>query len=146
MIPHLTDCHIGYERPALVLFPSSKQLDVLLASGGVEYALTELRNSASEGPTKEKQKIVEYIFKNWGETSPEYSMFDIRPSYVVPTISPHFIGINLADIAVQSNDAELWVRTVDACRFEDWIDLRRFGLDRIIAAVEKFQFEEIAGV
>lgn len=148
MIPVRVDRFLGYERhPALVLFPSSKQLDVLLASGGVQYALAELKKSASEGPTKENQKIVDYIFLNWGKTSPpEYYIFDIRPSYEVPTMSPLLIGVNLADIAVQSNDVKLWVRTVDACRFEDSIDLRRFGLHRIIVAVGKFQFEDLAEV
>lgn len=146
IISFLVDCLLGYKRPALVVFPSSRQLDVLLASGGVGYALAELKKSASEGPTKENQKIVEYIFQNWGETSPEYYIFDIRPSYLVSTMSPILIGINLADIAVQSNDVKLWVRTVDACRLKDSIDLRRFGLHRIIAAVERFQFEDLVEV
>jgi hypothetical protein len=58
----LTSWLPGYKRPALVLFPSSKQLDVLIASGGVEYAIAELEKSALEGPTRENQKVVEYIF------------------------------------------------------------------------------------
>jgi len=139
----LTIWFLGYERPALILFPSSKQLDVLLASGGVEYALTELEKSASEGPTKENQKIVEFIFHNWGKTSPEYCIFGFRPSYEVPTMRPNDIATKLTDIAVQSNDAKLWVRTIDMCKLEDWVDLRRFGLDRIAAAWEKFQPEDI---
>lgn len=134
---------LGYERPALVLFPGSKQLDVLLASGGVEYAITELEKSASEGPTKENRKIVEYIFQNWDKTSPEYYVFDFRHSYEVPTVSPSEVATKLVDIAVQTNDAELWVRTIGMCEFKDGIDLGRFGLDRIIAAWEKFQLEEI---
>ena len=134
---------LGYERPALVLFPSSKQLDILLASGGVEYAITELEKSVSEGPTKENQKIVEFIFHNWRKTTPEYCIFDFCSSYEVPTMPPNEVATKLADIAVQSNDAKLWVRTIDICKFEDWVDLGRFGLNRIIAAWEVFQLEEI---
>jgi hypothetical protein len=143
MILLLTIWFLGYERPALMLFPSSKQLDVLLASGGVEYAITELEKSASEGPTKENQKIVEYIFHNWGKTPPEYCIFDFRPSYEVPTMPPNEIATKLADIAVQSNDTKLWVRTINTCKLEDWVDLGRFGLNRIIDAWEMFQSEEI---
>ena len=143
MILHLTTRFLGYERPALALFPSSKQLDVLLASGGVEYAITELEKSASEGPTKENQKIVEYIFHNWGAVSPEFYIFDFRPSYEVPTMPPNETATKLADIAVQSNDAKLWVRTIDMCKLEDLVDLGRFGLNRIVAAWGKFQSEEI---
>ena len=125
------------------MFPSSKQLDILLASGGVEYALTELEKSASEGPTKENQKIVEFIFHSWGKASPEYCIFGFRSSYEVPTMRPNEIATKLTDIAVQSNDAKLWVRTIDMCELEDLVDLRRFGLDRIAAAWEKFQPEDI---
>ena len=134
---------LGYERPALVLFPSPKQLDVLLASGGVEYAITELEKSASEGATRENQKIVEYIFQNWGKTSPEYYIFDFRPSYEVPTMPPNEVATKLVDIAVQCGDAKLWVRTIDTCKFKDGVDLTRFGLNRITAAWEKFPPEEI---
>jgi len=134
---------LGYERPVLALFPSSKQLDILLASGGVEYAIAELENSASEGPTKENQKIVEYIFHNWGRASPESCVFDFRPSYEVPTMPPNEVVTKLADIAVRSNDAKLWVRTIKMYNLEDFIDLGRFGLNRIVAAWEKFQSGEI---
>jgi len=126
-----------------VLFPSPKQVDVLLASGGVEYAIAELEKSASEGPTRENQKIVEYVFQNWGRTSPEYYIFDFRPSYEVPTMPPNEVATKLVDIAVQSGDAKLWVRTIDKCKFKDGIDLDRFGLNRITAAWEKFQLEEV---
>ena len=133
----------GYERPALVLFPSSKQLDVLLSSGGVEYAVAELEKSVSEGPANENQKIVEYIFRNWGKTSPEYYIFDFRPSYEVPTMPPSEVTTRLTDIAVQFDDAKLWVRTIGMCEFKDRIDLSRFGWNRMIAAWEKFHLEEI---
>ena len=139
----LTSWSLGYERPVLVLFPSQKQLDVLLASGGVEYAITELEKSASEGPTRENQKIVEYIFQKWGKTSPEYYIFDFRPSYQVPTMPANEVATKLVDIAVQSGDAKLWVRTIGMCKFEDGVDLGRFGLNRITAAWEKFRLEEI---
>jgi len=129
-----------------VLFPSSKQLDVLLASGGVEYAITELEKSASEGSTKENQKIVDHIFRNWGKTSPEYYIFDFRPSYEVPTMLPNDVAVALADIAIQSNNANLWVRTIGVCKFKDGVDLSRFGLKRVAAAWEKFQLEEIETV
>jgi hypothetical protein len=132
-----------YDRLALVIFPNSKQLDVLLSSGGVEYALTELEKSAPEGPSEENRKILEFIFQNWYKTSPEYCIFDIRPSYGVPTIAPNEIATKLIGIAVQSNDAKLWVRTMGMCRFEDEIDLGRFGLEHIVVAWEKFQLEEI---
>ena len=143
MVLSLITSFLGYERSVLALFPSSKQLDILLASGGVEYAIAELERSASEGPTKENQKIVEYIFRNWGKTSPEFYIFDFRPSYEVPTMPPNEVAIKLVDIAVRSNDTKLCVRTIDMCKFEDFIDLGRFGLNRIIAAWEKFQSEEI---
>ena len=139
----LTSWVQGYERPVLVMFPSSKQLDVLLASGGVEYAITELEKSASEGPTNENQKIVEYIFRNWGKTPPDYYIFDFRSSYEVPTMRPSVVATKLVDIAVQSGDAKLWVRAIGMCKFKDEIDLDRFGLNRIFAAWEKFQLEEI---
>lgn len=132
-----------YRRSALVLFPISKQLDVLLASGGVEYAIAELEKSASEGPTNENQKIVQYIFQNWGETSPGYCIFDFQPSYTVPTMPANEIAVKLADIAIQSGDAKLWVRTISMCELKDSIDLGRFGSSRITAAWEKFKFEEI---
>ncbi|KAF9650685.1 hypothetical protein BDM02DRAFT_3127503 [Thelephora ganbajun] len=134
---------LGYERPVLVSFPNSKQLDVLLASGGVGHAIAELEESVSEGPTRENQKIMEYIFGNWHKTPPEYFMFDFRPSYEVPIIARHEITTNLADIAVQSNDAKLWVRTIGICEFKDEVGLNRFGLQRIVAAWDKFQLEEI---
>jgi len=127
----------------LALFPSSKQLDILLASGGVEYAIAELESSTSEGPTKENQKIVEYIFHNWGRASPEFYIFNFRSSYEVPTMPPDKVATKLADIAVRSNDAKLWVRTIDKYKVEDLIDFSRFGLNRIIVAWEKFQSEEI---
>ena len=139
----LTSLPLGYERPALVLFPSPKQLDVLLASGGVEYAITELEKLASEGATRENQKIVEYIFQNWGKTSPEYYIFDFRPSYQVPTMSPNAIATKLVDIAVQCGDEKLWVQTIGMCKFKDGVDLSRFGLNRITAAWKTFQLEEI---
>ena len=126
-----------------MLFPSPKQLDVLLASGGVEYAITELEKSASEGAARENQKILEYIFQNWGKTSPEYYIFDFRPSYEVPTMPPSEVATKLVDIAVQCGDARLWVRTIGMCGFKDRVDLSRFGLNRITAAWEKFQLEEI---
>ena len=126
-----------------MLFPSPKRLDVLLASGGVEYAITELERSESEGPTRENQKIVEYIFQNWGKTSPEYYIFDFRPSYQVPTMPPNEVATKLVDIAVQSGDPKLWVRTIGMCKFKDGVDLGRFGLNRMTAAWEKFQLEEI---
>ena len=126
-----------------MLFPNSKQLDVLLASGGVEYAITELNKSASEGPTKENQKIVEYIFRNWGRTSPEHYIFEYPPSYEVPTMPPNEVATKLVDIAIRSNDPKLWVRTIGMCEFKDGVDLSRFGLDRMVAAWEKFQLEEI---
>ena len=126
-----------------MLFPSSKQLDVLLASGGVRYAITELEKSASEGPTKENQKVVEYIFQNWGKTPPSYCIFDFRPSYEVPTMYPNEVATKLADIAVQSNDAKLWVRTIGMCGLKDGVDLGRFGLNRITAGWERFQLEEV---
>ncbi|KAF9786064.1 hypothetical protein BJ322DRAFT_765163 [Thelephora terrestris] len=133
-----------YRRRALVLFPSSKQLDVLLSSGGVEYALSELEKSASEGPTEENQKIVEFIFQNWRKTSsPEDCIFDFRPSYEVPTMTPNDIATRLAGIAVQSNDAKLWTRTMSMCKFRDEVDLSRFGLEHVVAGWEKFQLEDI---
>jgi hypothetical protein len=111
MTPLLTSWLPGYKRPALVLFPSSKQLDVLLATG-VEYAIAELEKSALEGPTRENQKVVEYVFQNWGKTSPEYYSFGVRPSYEVPTMHPNEVASKLVDIALQSNDARLWARTM----------------------------------
>lgn len=134
---------LGYERPALLLFPSSKQLDVLLASRGVEYALSELERSVCEGQTKENQQLVEFIFKNWNKRPPEPSMFDPCPSYEVPIMDPRQIAIELAGIAVQSNDANLWVRTMGMRKFKDEGDLRRFGLKHIVAGWEKFRLEEI---
>ena len=142
----LTSWPLGYERPALVLFPNPKQLDVLLASGGIEYATAELEKSALEGPTRENQKIMEYIFQNWGKTSPEYYIFDFRPSYQVPTMHPNEVTTKLVDIAVQSRDAKLWVRTISMCEFNDGVDLSRFGLNQVTAAWEKFQLEEIETV
>ena len=140
----LTSLFLGYERTVLVLFPGSKQLDVLLASGGVEYAIAELEKSASEGPTKENQKVVEYIFQNWRKTPLEdYCVFDFRPSYEVPTMCSSEVATKLTDIAVQSGDAKLWVRTMGMRKFRDEADLTRFGYDRIVAAWEKFQLEEI---
>ena len=143
MILLLTSFPLGYERPALVLFPGPKQLDVLLASGGVEYAINELEKSASEGLTRENQRIVEYVFQNWGKTSPEYYIFDFRLSYEVPTMPPNEVAMKLVDIAVQSGDAKLWVRTIGMCKFKDGVDLGRFGLNRVTAAWEKFQLGEI---
>lgn len=125
------------------MFPNSKQLDILLASGGIEYAITELEKSALEGPTNENQKIVEYIFRNWGKTPPEYYLFDFRSSYEVPTVLPSEVAAKLVDIAVYSGDAKLWVRTIGMCKFKDGVDLSRFGRNRVVAAWEKFQLEEI---
>ena len=135
---------LGYDRSVLVLFPSSKQLNVLLASGGVPYALTELEKSLQEGPTKENQKMEEFIFQNWRETSPEYYVFDIRPSYEVPTMPARETAPKLLSIAVQCDDAELWVRIMNVmCKFEDEIDLGRFGLEHIVAGWEKFRLGKI---
>ena len=127
----------------MVLFPSSKQIDVLLASGGVRYALSELEKSASEGPTKENQKIVEYIFQNWRKRSPEYFIFDFRPSYDVLTMTRNEIATKLVRIAVQSDDAKLWVRAMGMCKFRDEVDLSRFGVEHIVAGWEQFRFEDI---
>lgn len=96
-----------------------------------------------EGPTRENQKVVEYIFQNWGKTSPEYYLFDVRPSYEVPTMHPNEVATKLVDIALQSNDAKLWVRTMGVCEFQDGVGLRFFGLYRITSAWEKFRLEEI---
>jgi hypothetical protein len=134
---------LGYERPALVLFPTSKQLDVLLASGGVKYALTELEKSASEGQTKENKKIIEFIFQNWRGTSSEPCQFDFCPSYEVPTIDRQETATKLSSIAVQSNDAKLWVRTIGMCKFRDEGDLGRFGLKHIVAGWKRFRLGEI---
>ena len=139
----LTILSPGYERPALVFFPGSKQLDVLLTSGGVEYALTELKQSMSEGQTKENQKIVEFIFQNWHKTPLEADTFIFCPSYEVPTMTPQQTATGLANIAVQSNDAELWVRTMGMCKFRDEADLSRFGLEHILAGWERFRLAEI---
>ena len=143
MVLFLIALFSGYERSVLALFPRSKQLDILLASGGVEYAIAELESSASEGPTRENQKIVEYIFHNWERASPEFYIFNFRSSYEVPTMQPNRVVTKLADIAVQSNDAKLWVRTINMYKPGDFIDLDRFGLNRITAAWGKFQSEEI---
>ena len=116
---------------------------MLLASGGVEYALTELEKSASEGPTKENRKITEFIFQNWHKTPPEFDLFDFRPGYQVPTMTPRETAIGLIKIAIKSDDAGLWVRTMDMCKFEDEIDLNRFGLEYIVAGWEKFKLEDI---
>lgn len=132
----------GYERPALVLFPNLKQLDVLLASGGVEYALTELEQSVSEGQTGENQKIVEFVFQNWHKTFLD-DIFNFYPSYEVPAMTPRQIAKGLTSIAIRSNDAKLWVRTMGMCKFRDEDDLRRFGLERIVAGWETFRLEEI---
>jgi hypothetical protein len=139
----LTIWPLGYERPVLVLFPSSRQLDVLLASGGVEYALAELEQSASEGQTRENQKIVEFIFQNWNKSSLEASAFDFCPGYEVPTVTSQQTATRLASIAVQSDDAKLWVRTMGMCKFRDEVDLRRFGLEHIVLGWERFRLEEI---
>jgi len=128
------------KRSALVLFPSSKQLDVLLASGGIGYAITELEKSVSEGPTRENQKIVEYIFQNWGKTRLE--SYTIYPTFEVPTMPPFEIATKLADIAVQSNDPKLWARTTSMCKLKHTVDLNRFGLNRMSAAWGKFRSEE----
>lgn len=126
-----------------MVFPRTKQLDILLASGGVEYALAELEGSASEGQTKENQKIVEFIFQNWHKNSLEAFTFDFRPSYEVPTMSPRHTATKLTNIAVRSNDAKLWVRTTSMCKFRDEVDLSRFGLEHIVVGWEKFRLEEI---
>jgi Zn-finger protein len=117
---------------------------VLLSSGGVEYALSELEKSASEGPTEENQKIVEFIFQNWHKTSSlEDCVFDFCPSYEVPTMTQNEIATRLAGIAVQSNDAKLWTRTMGMCKFRDGVDLSRFGLEHVVAGWERFQLEDI---
>lgn len=86
---------------------------------------------------------MEYIFRNWGRASPEYYIFDFRPSYEVPTMRPGEVATKLADIAVRSDDAKLWVRTMGMCKFKDGVDLSRFGLNRVTAAWEKFRLDEI---
>lgn len=142
MIQPLTVRPPEYQRPVLVLFPSSKQLDVLLASGGVEFAPTELEKPTPEGRAKENHKIVEFIFNNWRKTPSEDSVFSLS-SYEVPTMTTRQTTIRLASIAIRSNDVGLWVRTMGMYKFRYRGDLSHLELEHIVAGWKKFRLQEI---
>lgn len=58
----MTERNPVYRRAGLVMFPKEKQLSIMFSvEGSEEWALTELENSKSEGPTKENREIIVFL-------------------------------------------------------------------------------------
>ena len=58
----MTESNAVYKSAALVMFPKTKQLSIMLSmEGAKEWALKEYENSKSEGRTKENREIVRFL-------------------------------------------------------------------------------------
>jgi hypothetical protein len=102
----------------LILFPVSKELDILLNAGGVSYAL---QNKDSR-PHEEDRTVANFILGR------------IKRGNKVPALA-------MADLAMQWNDLTMWIRVIKASEADKSLDV--LGADKFVAAWKAFSFEAI---
>lgn len=113
---------VGYRRTVLVLFPYNKELDILLESGGVSYALRRLKRGGTGQPDEDDQKVAKFIVDR------------IKKGDTVSTQA-------MTDYAVQWNDLAMWSQVVKSGGTDKAIDI--LGKERLVAAWMKFSFDVI---
>jgi len=94
----------------------------MLNAGGVSYALQRLKSAGSRSPTQEDRKVANYVLAR------------INPRDKVSALA-------MADLAIQWNDLAMWNQIVKASGAEKSLDM--IGKDKLIAAWDKFSFENV---
>jgi len=77
----------------LILFPVSKELDILLNAGGVSYAVQKLKQGQPRDPTEDDHTVSNFILGR------------IKGGDKVPALA-------MADLAMQWNDLTMWTRVI----------------------------------
>jgi hypothetical protein len=106
-----------------VLFPTAKELDILLNAGGVSYALQKLKRAGPrDDPTPEDRKMANYVLAR------------LTPRDKISALA-------LADFAIQWNDLAMWNQLVKASGADKNLDV--IGKDKLFAGWKKFSFENV---
>jgi hypothetical protein len=94
----------------------------MLNAGGVSYALQKLKSASPRSPTQEDRKMANYVLArmNPGDKASALAM---------------------TDFAIQWNDLAMWNQIVKASRADKNLDM--IGKDKLIAAWDKFSFENV---
>lgn len=108
-----------------MLFPCTKELDILLKAGGVTYAIQKLKRSGQKDPTEEDRKIAKYVVDRVSTRDKDTTR-------------------TMADFAAQWNDIAMWKQVIKASGADKSFDV--LGKDRFIAAWKAFSFENVRPV
>ena len=111
-----------YHRTVLVIYREADELNILLASGGVPFALGKLARSRSLAPSLDDKKMFDYILKH-------------APAGDTATFTA------MADYTLLWKDLELFKRIVTASGAEK--NPTVIGQNNLIEAYSTFSFEEI---
>ena len=110
----------GYRRTVLILVHQDKAPDAVFSSGGVYYALKQLKTVNSRSPTKVDLKMVDIVLK-YLSSKDKISI------------------ITIADFALRWKDIKMW-RTVIT---KSGSNISIFGAERLVRACKTFTFESI---
>lgn len=114
---------IGYHRTVLVLYHEDHELDIFLSTGGISYALQRLKRKELSKPTADDRRVANWVIARLTARDPTTTR-------------------EMAKIAIQWNDLEMWNKVVKASVADKGIQV--LGKDSLIkAAWKKFSFETI---
>lgn len=113
---------LGYHRTVLVLLPRAKEMDILLKSGGMPYALQRLKRNGSTEPIEEDRTLAKFVVER------------LNPQEKASTRI-------MAEYAVHWNDLEMWNEVVKAGAGDKNIDI--LGQGRLLAAWRRFSFKDV---
>lgn len=128
----------GYRRTALVVWPESRNNEIVHGKKYPNFVLNALKTTDSAEPDEHDLRLVEYIFGLLQASSQ-------RESYRHPKdpfkITPSQVAQAVCAAACSWSDGALWGRAVSTCKCED--SIRVLGVPAILEAIQCIPLEDV---